>query len=150
MELAPPSRWLYLLAFDSHDLRSVRLAEIAGPTPLYSADGSNSRIPILRNGLPIQERMSPPDYQSYVWGSKAASAIWFDIIATHQIITRTGTSAAGSELPFVIGVLADFSGIPEKPLVRVGKRRFVDLNLGDLDDILKACHPRLSFNVRNT
>ena len=70
-----------------------------------------------------------------------------DSPSTHRIsIVRESDSG---ELPFVIGVLADFSGMPEDPLPNVGNRRFVDIQLADFDQILSACSPRLMFKVAN-
>ena len=49
----------------------------------------------------------------------------------------------------MIGVLADFSGMPESPLKPIRYRRFVDVQLDNLDAVLEACAPRLSFEVSN-
>jgi type VI secretion system protein ImpB len=54
-----------------------------------------------------------------------------------------------SELPFIIAVLADLSGMPERPLSHIGYRRFVDVDLANLDDVLRACAPHLSLTVAN-
>ena len=54
-----------------------------------------------------------------------------------------------NELPFIIGVLGDLSGMPERPLSGLRYRRFVDVELGDLDRVLWACAPHLSLTVAN-
>lgn len=61
----------------------------------------------------------------------------------------TGPNGPQHELPFVIGVLADFSGIPEKPLTRLRDRRFVDVDLSNLREVLAAFNAHLSFSVPN-
>ena len=66
-------------------------------------------------------------------------------------IRITWDSGAGEvkELPFVIGVLADLSGMPETPLPRVRYRRFLPVDLASLDELVEACDPRLRFSVEN-
>jgi type VI secretion system protein ImpC len=53
------------------------------------------------------------------------------------------------ELPFLIGVLGDFSGMPEEPLPHLRRRRFVHVDLSNLDDVLQGCRVRLAFDVQN-
>jgi len=54
------------------------------------------------------------------------------------------------ELPFVMGVMADLSGKPAEPLPAVGDRKFLEIDVDNFDDRLKACKPRVSFQVPNT
>ncbi len=54
------------------------------------------------------------------------------------------------ELPFVMGVMADLSGKPAEPLPAVGDRKFLEVDVDNFDDRLKACKPRVSFQVPNT
>lgn len=54
------------------------------------------------------------------------------------------------ELPFVMGVLADLSGKPLEPLPPVGDRRFLDIDVDNFDDRMKAMKPRVAFTVPNT
>ena len=54
------------------------------------------------------------------------------------------------ELPFVMGVLADLSGNPAKPLPPVGDRQFLDIDADNCDDRMKAVAPRVAFSVPNT
>jgi type VI secretion system protein ImpB len=54
------------------------------------------------------------------------------------------------ELPFVIGVLGDFTGQPEQPLPRLKDRKFVEINPDNFDSVLAAMKPHLSYSVRNT
>lgn len=54
------------------------------------------------------------------------------------------------ELPFVMGVMADLSGKPADPLPPVGDRKFLEIDVDNFDDRLKACKPRVAFQVPNT
>ncbi|SAK88465.1 type VI secretion protein [Caballeronia calidae] len=54
------------------------------------------------------------------------------------------------ELPFVMGVLADLSGKPVEPLPPVADRRFLDIDIDNFDDRMKAIRPRVAFAVPNT
>jgi type VI secretion system protein ImpB len=54
------------------------------------------------------------------------------------------------ELPFVMGVMADLSGKPTEPLPAVGDRKFLEIDVDNFDDRLKACKPRVAFQVPNT
>lgn len=54
------------------------------------------------------------------------------------------------QLPFVMGVLADLSGTPADPLPEVGDREFLEIDVDNFDDRLKASKPRVAFQVPNT
>ena len=54
------------------------------------------------------------------------------------------------QLPFVMGVLADLSGKPSDPLPPVADRKFLEIDIDNFDDRLKACKPRVAFQVPNT
>ncbi|ALL64994.1 putative protein ImpB [Paraburkholderia caribensis MBA4] len=54
------------------------------------------------------------------------------------------------ELPFVMGVLADLSGKPVEPLPAVADRRFLDIDVDNFDERMKAIRPRVAFAVPNT
>ena len=54
------------------------------------------------------------------------------------------------QLPFVMGVLADLSGTPAEPLPEVGDRKFLEIDIDNFDDRLKASKPRVAFQVPNT
>jgi type VI secretion system protein ImpB len=53
------------------------------------------------------------------------------------------------ELPFVIGVLGDFTGQPEQPLPRLKDRKFVEINPDNFDAVLEGMKPHLSYAVEN-
>jgi len=54
------------------------------------------------------------------------------------------------ELPFVMGVMADLSGKPAEALAPVGDRKFLEIDVDNFDERLKACKPRVAFQVPNT
>ena len=54
------------------------------------------------------------------------------------------------ELPFVMGVMADLSGKPAEALPNVGDRKFLEIDVDNFDDRLKASKPRVAFQVPNT
>jgi type VI secretion system protein ImpB len=54
------------------------------------------------------------------------------------------------QLPFVMGVMADLSGNPAKPLPAVADRKFLEISVDNFDDRLKAVEPRVSVQVPNT
>jgi type VI secretion system protein ImpB len=54
------------------------------------------------------------------------------------------------ELPFVMGVMADLSGKPSEPLPPVADRKFLEIDIDNFDDRLKAAKPRVAFRVPNT
>ena len=62
---------------------------------------------------------------------------------------ETGDAIQMKELPFVMGVLADFSGQPVDPLPRLRDRKFVEVTPDNFDDVLKRMAPHLTFKVQN-
>ncbi|SRR5690625_45527 len=63
---------------------------------------------------------------------------------------EVGDAIEQKELPFVVGVLGDFSGNPEKPLPRLRDRKFVNVDPDDFDDVMKGMTPRAAYKVKNT
>lgn len=53
------------------------------------------------------------------------------------------------EIPFVMGVLGDFSSMPEDPLPRLKERRFVDITPDNFDAVLASMRPRVAYSVEN-
>src|SRR5579864_6605273 len=53
------------------------------------------------------------------------------------------------ELPFVMGVMADLSGKPAEPLPDVADRKFLEIDIDNFDERLKAAKPRVAFQVPN-
>jgi type VI secretion system protein ImpB len=62
---------------------------------------------------------------------------------------ETGGAIEMKELPFVMGVLGDFSGQPVEPLAKLKERKFVDVTLDNFDDVLESMKPHLAFTVEN-
>jgi type VI secretion system protein ImpB len=54
------------------------------------------------------------------------------------------------QLPFVMGVMSDLSGKSEEPLAPVADRKFLEIDVDNFDDRLKAMKPRVAFAVPNT
>ena len=54
------------------------------------------------------------------------------------------------QLPFVMGVMADLAGKPEEALPSVDKRKFMEFDVDNFDDRMKAMKPRAAFRVPNT
>lgn len=53
------------------------------------------------------------------------------------------------ELPFVMGVLGDFTGQPTEPLPRLRDRKFTEVNPDNFDSVLEGMKPHLAFSVEN-
>jgi type VI secretion system protein ImpB len=53
------------------------------------------------------------------------------------------------ELPFVMGVLGDFTGMPSEPLPLLKNRKFVEVNPDNFDSVLEGMKPHLAFSVEN-
>jgi type VI secretion system protein ImpB len=53
------------------------------------------------------------------------------------------------QLPFVMGVMADLSGKPADPLAAVVDREFLEIDVDNFDERLKAMKPRVAFQVPN-
>jgi type VI secretion system protein ImpB len=62
---------------------------------------------------------------------------------------QVGDAIEKRDLPFVAGVLADLSGMPEKPLGPISKRKFVTIDRDNVNDVMKKIGPRLAFKVNN-
>ena len=56
------------------------------------------------------------------------------------------------EIPFVLGVVADLSGQSKEkpPKLKDAKRKFVEIDRDNFDDVLKSMKPRLALRVDNT
>jgi type VI secretion system protein ImpB len=62
---------------------------------------------------------------------------------------EVGDAIEVKELPFVMGVLGDFSGQPADPLPRLKDRKFVEVNPDNFDAVLESMKPHLAFSVEN-
>jgi type VI secretion system protein ImpB len=66
-----------------------------------------------------------------------------------QYDVETGGAIEMKELPFVMGVLGDFTGQPKEPLAKLKERKFVEITPDNFDDVLKSMKPHLQFTVDN-
>jgi type VI secretion system protein ImpB len=62
---------------------------------------------------------------------------------------EVGGAIEVKELPFVMGVLGDFTGHSEEGLARLKERSFVEVNPDNFDDVLARMKPRLELAVDN-
>lgn len=62
-----------------------------------------------------------------------------------------GDAIESKELPFVMGVMGDFTGQqdPDKPLPKLKERKFVNVDLDNFDEVLDGMAPKASYRVKN-
>jgi type VI secretion system protein ImpB len=60
-----------------------------------------------------------------------------------------GDAIEQKELPFVVGVLGDFSGNPVQSLPKVKDRKFINVDLDNFDEVMEAVAPRAVYRVPN-
>lgn len=53
------------------------------------------------------------------------------------------------EIPFVVGVLGDFSGKPAEPLPKPKDRKFIEIDRDNFSNVLGGMKPRLAFRIDN-
>ena len=61
-----------------------------------------------------------------------------------------GNAFEKSELPLVVGLMADLSGQPENPLPKFKERRFVEIDRDNFNDVMTKIAPRLDISVPDT
>ena len=61
----------------------------------------------------------------------------------------TGDAMELKELPFVMGVLSDLSGQPDKPLPALKDRKFVEIDRDNFNKVLGGMAPRLAYRVQD-
>lgn len=54
------------------------------------------------------------------------------------------------ELPFVVGVMGDFSGDPTTPLRSLADRKFIQIDMDNFNDVMARIGPGLNIKVDNT
>lgn len=62
---------------------------------------------------------------------------------------EVGDATEPKELPFVLGVLGDFTGHPKEELPRLKDRKFVQVDHETFDDVLAGMAPHLALKVDN-
>ncbi len=60
-----------------------------------------------------------------------------------------GDAIEMKELPFVMGVMGDFSGKPDEPLPKLKDRKFIEIDRDNFDKVLAGMKPRLAYRVDN-
>lgn len=67
---------------------------------------------------------------------------------TYEVETEGATVV--KELPFVVGVLGDFSGDPTEPLKPLKDRKFIQIDRDNFNDVMARMTPGLKLKVDNT
>ena len=67
---------------------------------------------------------------------------------TYDVETEGATEV--KELPFVVGVMGDFSGDPTEPLKPLKDRKFIQIDRDNFDQVMRRMSPGLSMRVENT
>ncbi len=62
---------------------------------------------------------------------------------------EVGGAIEMKELPFVVGVLGDFSGKPDQALPRMKDRKLVEIDRDNFNQVLAGMKPRLAYRVDN-
>lgn len=60
-----------------------------------------------------------------------------------------GDAIEQKEIPFVVGVLGDFTGQPEQALPRIKDRKFVNIDMDNFDEVMEGMAPRTVYRVPN-
>ncbi len=63
---------------------------------------------------------------------------------------ETEGAVVEKELPFVVGVLGDFSGDPTEPLQPLKDRKFIQIDRDNFNDVMARMTPGLNLKVDNT
>lgn len=61
-----------------------------------------------------------------------------------------GDAMVSKELPFVMGVMGDFSGNPSSPPKPLSQRKFVEIDRDNFNDVMSSVSPELNMRVKNT
>src|SRR5947209_1673898 len=63
---------------------------------------------------------------------------------------HTGDATVEKELPFVVGVLGDFSGNPTTPLKPLKDRNFIQIDRDNFNEVMARMTPGVNLKVENT
>jgi type VI secretion system protein ImpB len=114
-------------------LQSAGKARMPGLGP----DGRAARIPEWDGA-----RMSASIHDKLNRVRKPRVHITYEVETEGAMIMR--------ELPFVVGVLGDFSGDPTVPLKPLSERKFVQIDRDNFNDVMSRIGPGLNLKVDNT
>src|SRR5262245_1342196 len=67
---------------------------------------------------------------------------------TYQV--ETEGAEVEKELPFIVGILGDFSGNPTAPLKPLKERKFIQIDRDNFNDVMARMTPGLTFRVEST
>jgi type VI secretion system protein ImpB len=67
---------------------------------------------------------------------------------SYEVETEGGS--VKKELPFVVGVMGDFSGDPTEPLKSIKDRKFIQIDRDNFDNVMARVAPGLKLKVDNT
>ncbi len=67
---------------------------------------------------------------------------------TYDVETESAVEV--KELPFVVGVMGDFSGDPTEPLAPLKDRKFIQIDRDNFDQVIRRMAPALQYRVENT
>jgi type VI secretion system protein ImpB len=62
---------------------------------------------------------------------------------------ETNGAMAKTELPFVVGIMADLSGSPKEALRPMKERKFTNIDRDNFNDVMARCAPRVTMKVDN-
>lgn len=60
-----------------------------------------------------------------------------------------GDAIEMKEIPFVVGVLGDFSGKPDEPLPKLKDRKLIEIDRDNFNNVLEGMKPRLAYKADN-
>lgn len=63
---------------------------------------------------------------------------------------EVGDGKEVKELPFVIGILGDFSAASELEKTKLKDKKFINVDLDNIDEVMQSLVPRATFQVENT
>ena len=63
---------------------------------------------------------------------------------------ETNGAEVERELPFVVGVMGDFSGNPDRPLPTLGEKKFTQIDRDNFNQVMDDISPELNLKVDNT
>ena len=63
---------------------------------------------------------------------------------------ETNGAQVEKELPFVVGVMGDFSGNPDRPLPSLKEKKFVQIDRDNFNKVMADIAPELNLKVDNT
>ena len=62
---------------------------------------------------------------------------------------ETGGAIEKKELPFIVGILSNLSGMSKEPLPPIKERKFIEIDRDNFDDVMAASKPECFIKVKN-